>query len=139
MCLATSQIANAHAHAHTYTHAYPPSVPSHLLSHHLELLLSSPAWQALKKLRVDFVRKHGKNGWKLTVAQQVTNLRARAANGKAAIGVFERAERQEAALGELVAQVEGSIEVALGILLTKRRINVHRARAQTHHTASQPT
>ena len=51
-------------------------------------------------------------------------MRARAENGKAAMTVFERAERGEAALKELVAKVEANIEVALGILLTKRRVNV---------------
>ena len=80
--------------------------------------------QALKTLRRDFIKKHGKNGWKLTTAQQAANMRARADMGRAALATNERVEVKEKDLQALVDSVETSLEVQLGLLLQKRRVNV---------------
>ena len=80
--------------------------------------------QALKTLRRDFIKKHGKNGWKLTTAQQAANMRARADMGRAALATNERVEAKEKDMQALVESVETSLEVQLGLLLQKRRVNV---------------
>ena len=79
---------------------------------------------ALKQLRVEFVRKYGKNGWKFTVAEQVANLRKRAQDGRDAITAAEKAEAVAADLVAKKAALDNSIEVQLGSVLTKRRVNV---------------
>ena len=79
---------------------------------------------ALKDMRREFVRKHGPQGWKFSVEEQIANLKMRADAGRAALAVQESTDKREAEFKNFAASVEASIEVQLGDLLTKRRINV---------------
>ena len=66
----------------------------------------------------------GRNGWKLTTAQQAANLRARAEAGKAAIATSERMDEKGKELQKLADSIELNLEVQLGQLLQKRRVNI---------------
>lgn len=79
---------------------------------------------ALKELRSAFQAKHGRAGWKFSIEEKIAVLNARAAAGRMAIAAAERAERVAGDLETHIQGLDGSVEVQLGLLLAKRRVNV---------------
>jgi len=79
---------------------------------------------ALRGLRDEYLRKHGRHGWKFGLQEQMLHIRGRELAARTAINAAERADRIAAELQAQVEKIDGSVEVQLGVLLSKRRVNV---------------
>ena len=80
--------------------------------------------EALLTIQREFLAKYGKRGWKGSIDAQVEGLRARAAAGQMALSATAKAEAQQAELDELLKDIDGRLEVQVGLVFVSRRIKV---------------
>ena len=69
---------------------------------------------ALLKLRSQFIKKYGRNGWKLSVSQTAEHMRLRAEAGRRAISHTQRTVVAEKSFKEFSESIESNIEVRSG-------------------------